>query len=344
MHRLKRMIQAIAFVDALPLTSRASFTLAMCVALVGCTVANDRAPQPIDPVEQTANPYPLGGAASSSKIDYPVAALSLMQDRVAAIDGYSFDLEVFGPDGRVLFRDGGKGDGPGEFRSVFSMFPVGTDSLGVWDSQLQRVSIFSNMLNLVMSKTLKDWPTNPLLRIIGRFPSGEFVALSPRMPTDTGDAGRILQNYVTVIVGRLDAVPRPLVMLEGSRMLRETTRGLTTNRTLPDENPRAIAVCGNAVVVIENSTIREWTLNKSGGNYESYGTHDYSVPLIVLDNAGRKSMLESLANGVNEAADKTRVIDLMSSAVADPLKLSRSPIIAAKNEVWFEGGAGSDQS
>jgi len=314
-----------------------ALAVATIVAAAGCAGSADRAPTPSVAVETTSSDYVLGGARSSTRIDYPVGVLPLPEERLAAIDDTSFDLEVFGPDGHVLFRDGGKGEGPGEFRDVSSFFPIGVDSLGIWDAQLKRVSIFSKTLSLLASKTVYTWPTVGVLKIIGRFSSGAFVGLSTRTQAVAGSGGRFFRDKVTVVVGQLASSPQPLVSLEGARRLREQSGQMNTFIALPDENPRAIAVCGDSIVVLGASTINFYA-GSGGPNAMSIETYDYISPSTVADAAGRAAILASLVSNVTDADSRKRVMASLSNAAASPLRLSRRPLIAAKDEIWFLSG------
>ncbi len=315
----------------------AFLAVATFVATAGCARDTDRAPKPIVPAEHMSNVFQLGGEGSTSKIDNPVAVLPMPDGRFASIDGTMFELEVFAPDGRVLFRDGGRGDGPGEFRAVSTFFPIGSDSLGVWDPQLKRLSIFSKVLNLASSKTVDTWPTNGRLRIIGRLSSGDFVGLFAKTQLIAGSAGQFVRDNVTVIVGRLDSVPHPVVQFNGSRSLRQHTGEITNYIALPDDNPRAIAVCGDSIVTLEAATFKHFALS-DGGKVQSSDTYDFSVPVTVADAAGRKALLSSLAEGAKVGDTRNQLIETLSKVVAEPLKIPRRPIIASSDEIWFLSG------
>ena len=67
----------------------------------------------------------------------------LADGRVVVADGGSHQLRWFAPDGRYLLSTGARGDGPGEFRGGVSIFPAAGDSLLTYDSNLQRLMLFS---------------------------------------------------------------------------------------------------------------------------------------------------------------------------------------------------------
>lgn len=64
--------------------------------------------------------------------------------RLTVADGASGEIRVFNEAGRLLTRFGGKGSGPGEFRSISSVQSVSGDSTVVWDYGAGRLSVFGS--------------------------------------------------------------------------------------------------------------------------------------------------------------------------------------------------------
>lgn len=60
---------------------------------------------------------------------------------LAVPDRGSSEVRIFGPDGALLRRLGGPGEGPGEFTSLRSAWPRG-DTVEVWDSGARRITRF----------------------------------------------------------------------------------------------------------------------------------------------------------------------------------------------------------
>lgn len=65
-------------------------------------------------------------------------------DTVYVLDRMSASVSAFRPDGRLLFRFGRKGGGPGEFRSVSRVMVLpATGEMGVWDDEAQRLTLLT---------------------------------------------------------------------------------------------------------------------------------------------------------------------------------------------------------
>lgn len=80
-------------------------------------------------------PYVFAGVAS-------VAVLPALE--LAVVDATSREVRVFGMDGAFRRRFGGRGDGPGEFRTLMSVAPLGLDRLLTWDLGTgRRFSLFT---------------------------------------------------------------------------------------------------------------------------------------------------------------------------------------------------------
>jgi hypothetical protein len=77
-------------------------------------------------------------------------APSLSGDTVFVLDGMSATVSAFGRDGSFLFRFGGKGDGPGEFREPTQLLVLPwSGELAVWDAQAQRLAVHTPAGRLV---------------------------------------------------------------------------------------------------------------------------------------------------------------------------------------------------
>lgn len=63
-------------------------------------------------------------------------------DTVYVLDGMSASVSAFGADGRFLFAFGGKGGGPGEFRTPVQLLVLPwSGEVAVWDTEAQRLTV-----------------------------------------------------------------------------------------------------------------------------------------------------------------------------------------------------------
>lgn len=60
----------------------------------------------------------------------------------AVVNGGGFEVLIVDAQGRLAYRLGRPGDGPGEFRGISALLPLGGDSLGVYDGRRRRLSVF----------------------------------------------------------------------------------------------------------------------------------------------------------------------------------------------------------
>lgn len=81
--------------------------------------------------------------------------------RVAILNRGTHDVRVFSATGEYAFTIGRDGEGPGEFRDPIKLLSLPSDSLGVWDWHLQRVSVFDSGGAFVRSIQLSPAVANP---------------------------------------------------------------------------------------------------------------------------------------------------------------------------------------
>lgn len=96
--------------------------------------------------------------------------------RILVVEGREAEIRVFDPDGTFLDQIGeGQGEGPGEFSWVDWADLVRGDSVLVWDSQMRRISVFSDQgeLGRVTSPTYPEGVV--FLLGEGAFPDGMLL-------------------------------------------------------------------------------------------------------------------------------------------------------------------------
>lgn len=71
-----------------------------------------------------------------------VGAVMLGDGRIVLANSGSEELRWFDAEGRHIRSTGREGEGPGEFRSLESIFRYGPDSIVVYDRSLRRISVF----------------------------------------------------------------------------------------------------------------------------------------------------------------------------------------------------------
>jgi hypothetical protein len=269
--------------------------------------------------------------SSDGTQDSPLQGVSLSGGRTVVVDANSFLLRTHDSIGGVVAQAGGVGRGPGEFLSVSALFPVGGDSVAVWDPQIRRLTVFDENLQVVTAKVLSAWPSIGMLRLIGRLQSGMFIGVSSmnRDGTDHGDD--VAREVLTVLSGPLDRQPDPIVRLDGSKRLRLAVSEQSTQLVaIPGSPfPRAFAVCGDSIVVIDSLlTFTTKSLSSS---------RPFSSPVDTLTPGARRLLIESAADDIRETAVREALVERLNRLTPDPIIRSRKPFIVTKDDLWFAG-------
>lgn len=90
-----------------------------------------------------------------------IAGVELLADgRVVVADGGLSVVRVFDADGRFLTQMGRRGDGPGEFGELSSLFLVLPDTVVTWDHALRRLTFFTPEGELAQSLVLDVSPSS----------------------------------------------------------------------------------------------------------------------------------------------------------------------------------------
>ena len=69
-------------------------------------------------------------------------ARRLSNGNIVIANGGTHELRFYDPDGTHVRSVGREGDGPGEFRTMREPWPLGSDSIAIWDSRSARLSVF----------------------------------------------------------------------------------------------------------------------------------------------------------------------------------------------------------
>ena len=69
-------------------------------------------------------------------------ARRLSNGNILIANGGTHELRFYDPDGTHIRSVGGEGDGPGEFRAMRGPWPLGSDSIVIWDSRIARLTVF----------------------------------------------------------------------------------------------------------------------------------------------------------------------------------------------------------
>jgi hypothetical protein len=125
---------------------RTSTVVLLGAALVSCVGPADEVGVAPVPILDVASPPALeiGVVDGDSAFLFQsiVSTLSLPSGNIVVADAGGSELVMYGPTGAFVRRWGGRGEGPGEFRNLARLYPLGPDSLMALDSWTDRLSVF----------------------------------------------------------------------------------------------------------------------------------------------------------------------------------------------------------
>jgi len=99
------------------------------------------------------------------------------------------EIRRFDPEGAHLGTVGRRGEGPGEFTGLSTIFPMPGDSVAAWDARQRRMSVFDLEGELGRSFQFDDLPEGSV-RPLGRLASGSWVVYRNQGQFSTGGTGR----------------------------------------------------------------------------------------------------------------------------------------------------------
>lgn len=269
--------------------------------------------------------------ASDGTDDSPLQGLSIGRGRTVDIDANSFVLRVRDSIGGVVAQSGGVGRGPGEFLSVSALIPIGGDSVAVWDPQIRRLTVFDGSLQVVTATVLSAWPSVGMLRIIGRLHNGMFVGVSSTNRNETDHGVAVSREVLTILSGPMDRQPEPILRVDGSKraLVAITQQSSQLVAILGSPFPRAFAVCGDSVVVIDS--LLSFTTKSSRSS------RPFSSPVDTLTPGARRLLIESAADELGKASDREALVNSLNRLIPEPLIRSRKPFVVTTDDVWFAG-------
>lgn len=127
--------------------------------------------------------------------------LRLPDGRIVILNSGTETIRVFSADGEFLTEFGGRGDGPGEFRSARSLHHLGGDTLLVWDSGRPGFSLFDASGAFLRSATLSQ-PGTERFSTLHPCSDGRLILTTYASPvTNGGDRGvGIYRDVAPVLV------------------------------------------------------------------------------------------------------------------------------------------------
>ncbi len=139
-------------------------------------------------------------------------AVRLPDGRIVLANGGSKELRWYGPDGVYLRAVGSEGEGPGEFRELFSVTRL-ADSLLAWDWRQRRASLFDLEGNYARSFAPRS---EGFANVSGVFADGSLLLVSGGSFGAEAEPGRARPDAVVSIAGPDGAIVAELGSFPGN--------------------------------------------------------------------------------------------------------------------------------
>jgi hypothetical protein len=193
----------------------------------------------------------ITGEGTDGPAPYQVtSAVRLSDGRVAVASNGGGEILIYRADGGFDRRAGRRGDGPGEFRTLFALGLLPGDSLAVWDALAGRLSVFA--ADGSFSRAISPRAGGLLPRAMGWTESGELVLGVPGGGAPpASDAPAVSRGSIELrIVGRDGSSARSLGRFPGAEMagIRNASGG-TLVRPLPFGRQTLAVVMGDRIYV-----------------------------------------------------------------------------------------------
>lgn len=142
----------------------------------------------------------VGGEDDGPPLYSITSARRLSDGRIVVSSAGTRELQVYGPDGKLLARVGRSGEGPGEFRTPFWVGVLPGDSIAVWDVGLSRLSLFTPAGEFARSVSPRG-ALGVFPRVVGALDGGRFVLLTGSGTGALDLSGKAVQrDSITILV------------------------------------------------------------------------------------------------------------------------------------------------
>ncbi len=219
-------------------------------------------------------------------------------------NGSTEEVRVFDADGGYVRTIGRRGEGPGEFVSLSSVFVLPGDTVAVWDARQRRVSVFDvggAMHRDVSFEALSEGAVTPF----GRLDSGRWgVRRSGREIESPGGgiSGRSRNMELHAVTEPDGSGPTVFAEIPGSPGWVVASPTFTALRTIPFGAGNAMEVVGDRFVggLADQPELRLW--NARGVEVERWRVLEPPTPLSdEIWEAAREREEEQLADGPADA-------------------------------------------
>lgn len=274
--------------------------------------------------------------------------LRLADGRIVVPNGGTSEIRFFDGDGKFLTSVGREGDGPGEYRSIDWLRPYRGDSLVVFDSRLQRLTVLDGRgaTGRMVSLGPGGGPVTTVpaggtgrgtgrVFAVGVFDGGGFLARRGEISVGPGDTTAVRRDVFEYV--RFDPEGRPvadLVSLPGDEMHVWAEGGSRSVRPRAFGRTTSVEVWHDRVFVADGTGFRVRVLDADG---RPVGTLEADRPPRPITEADRdrwlQAELERLGDGLGRRIGEPA---LRAMDFPDTMPPHGDLLVGEDGSVWLE--------
>ncbi len=253
------------------------------------------------------------------------------------IDDQTQSASWYDSTGLFLGRFGGRGGGPGEFSYLQTVFPLGSDTVAMFDGSRRLAYLVVGRQRVVKTISFADWPIDPASgdKFLGRTKDGRWFALVRTRYVPKNGVVLSLSDSPSLISGFEGRSPTIVRALPTRRTLLVTTAKVTQRVDLNEVSPAALALCASSVVYADSAGVRVYDVD--GRLEDSWSA---PAPRIPLRSFRSTEILDRALRGVPKGEERDAAIKALRAWLSSADSLMNDMRIDSEGTVWFAGTQG----
>jgi hypothetical protein len=276
----------------------------------------------------------IGAESGTGHVLWQIGDLAFnSQGSLVVANAGGSQVMVYTSVGRLAQANGQSGQGPGAFGRITSVDVGANDSIFVFDSGLQRISVFSPEGEYARSVTVDASPSAAFVGMMRRFANGHWLAREA-MPDLQGELGQIRRDSARYTLRDRDgSAIGSLGTVAGVMNAAFKTPGGTGHRSVPFTPILSEAVVGRCAVIVEGDSEAVHAVDLDRATLVPVHTNAQST---VTQNTDVDAWLAaSLASAPEQARPAARAV-LASIPVPENMPIFRDVILDELGYIWLQ--------